>query len=148
MKVGRPKRVDPASLYTFAHQFYCHFRRLSEGRTRLIIDKNQYEQLARQATKVNVQLDDEQKAHARQVVEKGEFWLCSGWAKWKESSFLPSVMVSHRSSPSRVALRRAQKRRALDRSGPLRTRSTMEGIRGTERPPHNAATLSAVGKSS
>src|SRR5580704_464334 len=33
------------------------------------------------------------------------------------------------------ALRRAKKRRALDRSGPLRTRSTMEGMRGTERHP-------------
>ena len=53
----------------------------------------------------------------------------------KEQSFLPPVIVSHRSSPSRVALRRARKRRALDRSGPLRTRSTMEGMRGTERPP-------------
>jgi hypothetical protein len=53
----------------------------------------------------------------------------------KEQSFLPPVIVSHRSSPSRVALRRARKRRALDRSGPLRTRSTMEGMTGTERPP-------------
>jgi hypothetical protein len=42
------------------------------------------------------------------------------------------------------ALRRAKKRRALDRSEPLRTPSTMEGMRGTERQPHNAATLSAV----
>jgi hypothetical protein len=70
MRVGRPKKVDPGSLYTFAHQFYWHFRSLSEGRTRFLIDKNQYEQLARQATKANLQLDDEQKAHARQVVEK------------------------------------------------------------------------------
>jgi hypothetical protein len=45
------------------------------------------------------------------------------------------------------ALRRAKKRRALDRCGPLRTRSTMEGMGGIERPPHQAATFSAVGKS-
>ena len=48
----------------------------------------------------------------------------------RASSFLPSFLPSFRDCFASVlavkgALRRAKKRRALDRSGPLRTRSTL-----------------------
>src|SRR6266436_10111727 len=49
-----------------------------------------------------------------------EFRISSGWRGYETSSFLPLVIVSERSSPSRVCFA-APFRRALDRCGPLRT---------------------------
>lgn len=38
MTAGKKRKADPGTLYTFAHQFYWDFRRLSEGRHRWVLD--------------------------------------------------------------------------------------------------------------
>src|SRR5262245_42962834 len=70
MALGRPQRVHPGELYALAHQFYWDFRRLSEGRKRLLFDKDRYEQRAGEAMERDIQLDDEQKASAQQALEQ------------------------------------------------------------------------------
>src|SRR6516225_7627885 len=70
MGAGRPQKVHPDELYTLAHQFYWDFRRLSEGRKRLHIDKDKCEQRTEQALKRDIQLDDEQTSAAQRVVEQ------------------------------------------------------------------------------
>jgi hypothetical protein len=69
MRAGRPQKADPWTLYAFAHQFYWDFRRLAEGRSRWFFDKNKHQQLEQQVEKAELQLTDEQKARAAEVVE-------------------------------------------------------------------------------
>src|SRR6266481_500190 len=45
MGAGRPQKVDPGTMYTFAHQFYWDFRKIAEGRQRLKFDQREYERL-------------------------------------------------------------------------------------------------------
>jgi hypothetical protein len=45
MTAGRPHKVDPGTLYTFAHEFYWGFRRIAEGTQRLKFDQKEYERL-------------------------------------------------------------------------------------------------------
>lgn len=68
MAAGRPRRADPGTLYTFAHQFYWDFRRLAEGSHRSRIDQKEYESLAKEADKA--ELSDDQKAELKQRVKR------------------------------------------------------------------------------
>src|SRR2546425_841547 len=52
MPAGRPQKVDPGTLYTFAHQFYWDFRRIAEGRHRLKFDQHEYERLIAQPNRI------------------------------------------------------------------------------------------------
>lgn len=52
MPAGRPSRVEPGTLYTFAHQFYWDFRRIAEGRFGSELDKEIYAQLLDEANSV------------------------------------------------------------------------------------------------
>jgi len=69
MGAGRPQRVDPGTLYAFAHQFYWDFRRLAEGKPRLLFDEKKYEQLISERQE-NLQLSPEQKARAAEVADE------------------------------------------------------------------------------
>ena len=66
MTAGRPRKVDPGTLFTFAHQFYWDFRRLAEGRTRWVLDKRKYDP----ELQSDVQLSPEQKARAAEVADE------------------------------------------------------------------------------
>jgi hypothetical protein len=68
MPAGRPRRVDPGTLYAFAHQFYWDFRRLGEGSYRWTFDEEKYNQLLAELEKT--QLSDEQKSSLKQRVEE------------------------------------------------------------------------------
>src|SRR5438309_5117723 len=70
MERGRPKQVDPGSLYAVAHQFYWDFQRLSEGRAKWFFDRNKHQRLVKQAQEAELQLTDEQKARMAEMVEK------------------------------------------------------------------------------
>jgi hypothetical protein len=71
MSAGRPQKADPGSLYTFAHQFYWDFRRLSEGRRRWIVNKRKLEQLEHEAETTPVDLiPEERERHERLVDEE------------------------------------------------------------------------------
>lgn len=71
MSAGRPQKADPGSLYSFAHQFYWDFRRLSEGRYRWIVNKRKLEQLQHEAETTPVELIPEEiKRHERLVDEE------------------------------------------------------------------------------
>jgi len=83
MTAGRPKKVDPGTLYTFAHQFYWDFRRLAEGSPRIWFDQKEFERLAKEAEKEDVQLSDEQKTYLAGLVEKD---IRSGRTKEAERS--------------------------------------------------------------
>jgi hypothetical protein len=68
MPAGRPKRVDPQTLYAFAHQLYWDFRRLAEGSYRWRFNKEKYNQLLAEAERT--QLSDEEKSSVKHHVEK------------------------------------------------------------------------------
>ena len=68
MTAGRPRRVDPQTLYVFAHQFYWDFRRLAEGSYRRRLNQGKYNQLLAKAERT--QLSDEQKSNVKQRVEE------------------------------------------------------------------------------
>jgi hypothetical protein len=70
MARGRPKQVDPGTLYAVAHQFYWDFRRLSEGRFKRFFDKDKHQQLEKRAREAELQLTDDQKASAVEAAEK------------------------------------------------------------------------------
>ena len=70
MPAGRPGLADAGALYAFAHQFYWDFRRLAEGGSRWRFDKRKYEQLAGEPDKATLQLSEEQKARAEEIVEE------------------------------------------------------------------------------
>ena len=70
MRVGRPQKVDPGSLYVFAHQFYWDFRRLAEGRSRWRTNKKKLEQLESEVENEDLQLDDEGKKRLERLVEE------------------------------------------------------------------------------
>lgn len=71
MPAGRPKRVDPGALYSFAHQFYWDLRGISEGHFRWRYDEEEYKQLASSIDSQKVQLDYHQKvALAKAVVRE------------------------------------------------------------------------------
>lgn len=67
MPAGRPKRVDPQTLYAFAHQFYWDFRRLGEGSQRWRLDREKYNRLLAEAERT--QLSDEEKSSVKRHVE-------------------------------------------------------------------------------
>ena len=56
MGAGRPRQIDPGSLYAFAHQFYWDFRRLAEGGIRHRIDQQKYKQLIQEVKDSNLDL--------------------------------------------------------------------------------------------
>lgn len=71
MPAGRPQKADPGSLYTFAHQFYWDFRRLSEGRRRWIVNKRKLKQLEHEAETTPVELiPEERERHERLIDEE------------------------------------------------------------------------------
>jgi hypothetical protein len=68
MPAGRPKRVDPQTLYAFAHEFYWDFRRLGEGSYRWRLNQGKYNRLLAEIERT--QLSDEQKSSVKQHVEE------------------------------------------------------------------------------
>jgi len=71
MPAGRPQKADPGSLYSFAHQFYWDFRRLSEGRFRWIVNMRKLEELQREVETTPVELIQEEiERHERLVDEE------------------------------------------------------------------------------
>lgn len=68
MPAGRPRRVDPQTLYAFAHQFYWDFRRLAEGSYRHRLNQGNYNRLLAEAERT--QLSGEQKSSVKHHVEK------------------------------------------------------------------------------
>lgn len=68
MTGGRPRRVDPQTLYAFAHQLYWDLRRLAEGGYRWRHDAEKYNRLLARVERT--QLSDEQKSSVKQHVEK------------------------------------------------------------------------------
>jgi hypothetical protein len=70
MPAGRPKQVDPGALYAFAHQFYWDFKRLADGRYRLLQDEGKYKRLVHQIEKNGVQLSEHQRATLEAAVER------------------------------------------------------------------------------
>ena len=73
MSAGRPRKVDPGTLYTFAHLFYWDFRRLSEGTSRYRLDQKEYNRLigdsSLEAEYVQISEDDRAN-HERYVAEE------------------------------------------------------------------------------
>jgi len=49
MPAGRPRKADPGTLYTLAHQFYWDLRAIAEGRDRFKFDQSEYERLFAQS---------------------------------------------------------------------------------------------------
>lgn len=70
MTGGRPKQVDPGTLYVFAHQLYWDLRRLEEGTSRLRFDPKEHERLTAAPKNPTPRLSDEQTASIEQVVEE------------------------------------------------------------------------------
>ena len=69
MPAGRPQKVDPGTLYAFAHQFYWDLKHLNEGYVRWKVDEEEYKQLASAIEHYNIQLSEEQnRAIARVIV--------------------------------------------------------------------------------
>jgi hypothetical protein len=62
MPAGRKRKVDPGSLYAFAHQFYWDFRRLSEGRNRCVLDSVKYQQSIAELENLSITAEAEKKA--------------------------------------------------------------------------------------
>lgn len=60
MPAGRPSRVEPGTLYTFAHQFYWDFRRIAEDGVRWELDKEMHTQILSEVEALN-ELDVGQK---------------------------------------------------------------------------------------
>jgi hypothetical protein len=70
MPAGRPREVDPGSLYAVAHQFYWDFLRISEGQPRWRVDRKKQEELEAQVDKAELQLSDEEKVRLQELVDK------------------------------------------------------------------------------
>jgi hypothetical protein len=70
MSAGRPKKVDPGTLYTFAHVFYWDFRRIAEGGTRRRFDETTYRAFAEAIDKVELQLTAEERTNIERVAER------------------------------------------------------------------------------
>jgi hypothetical protein len=69
MAAGRPRKIDPGTLYTFAHQFYWDFRRLSEGKVRWRFNEKRYQTLRTELEKMPL-IDDADRAHHREIAEQ------------------------------------------------------------------------------
>jgi hypothetical protein len=69
MPAGRPQKADPGSLYSFAHQFYWDFRRLSEGRQRWIVNKRKQQQLESEAERAPVEITSEETERLERLVD-------------------------------------------------------------------------------
>lgn len=65
-----PKPVSPDELYFFAQEFYRDFRRLAEGRFRLIFDKPAFDRSIAELEKEPSWLSDEERARYRLVAER------------------------------------------------------------------------------
>jgi hypothetical protein len=70
MIAGRPKKADPGTLYSFAHQFYWDFRRIAEGRTRYRFDHKKFVKLEEEIRNVKLQISDEERAHIEALAER------------------------------------------------------------------------------
>jgi hypothetical protein len=70
MAAGRPRRVDPGELYTFAQLFYWDFRHLLEGSVRWRFDEKQHAQLVAKLEKEELQLTEEEKSWLIRLVEE------------------------------------------------------------------------------
>jgi hypothetical protein len=68
MPAGRPQKVDPGALYSFAHQFYWDLRGISEGHFRWRYDEEKYKQLASAIDSQKVQLDYHQEVALAKAV--------------------------------------------------------------------------------
>jgi hypothetical protein len=69
MTAGRPPRVDPGTLYTFAHQFYWDFRRLAEGKVRWRFNEKRYQALIEELDKTPL-IDETDRIRHREIVEQ------------------------------------------------------------------------------
>jgi hypothetical protein len=70
MPAGRPRQVDPGTLYAVAHQLYWDFRRLAEGRPRQFLDRRKREELNRRVEKAKLQPSRARKARLEQMAEE------------------------------------------------------------------------------
>jgi hypothetical protein len=68
MAAGRPTKVDPGTLYSFAHQFYWDLRRIGEGSYRWRRNEKKYQRLLAEIG--NVQITDAQKSHLQGYVDE------------------------------------------------------------------------------
>jgi len=73
MSAGRPRKVDPGSLYTFAHQFYWDLKSIQEGLFRVATNKELRDKLLREADAVQPSKEQINEFHPRfsRLVEKG-----------------------------------------------------------------------------
>jgi hypothetical protein len=70
MSAGRPRKVDPGSLYAFAHQFYWDFRRIAEGGTRRRLDKAMYEALVARINEMEIQITKEERSNIESIANR------------------------------------------------------------------------------
>src|SRR5467141_2012478 len=102
MTAGRPQRVDPGNLYTFAHLFCWDFRRISEGFARQRLDRNRYDDLLREVDKIELQLTAEQQAEietkADEAVRNGRLKESERleWIRDREDSWLLAIRQDFR----------------------------------------------------
>ena len=91
--------------------------------------RNPMEEEVQKLRRQNARLtEDLRKAHIIiDVQKKGEFGLYSGRQKWDEPPFLPVVIVSERSSPSRYAASRRKTGAPLTAAGRSEPVPLMEG---------------------
>jgi len=69
MSAGRPKQVDPGSLYAMAHLLYWDLRRLAEGTFRWKFDRKKFQSLTDNLDSLQV-VDDQDRARYREEVEQ------------------------------------------------------------------------------
>jgi hypothetical protein len=70
MTAGRPKIADAGVVYSFAHQFYWDFRRLSEGSYRWHTNKKKARELDARVDREEIELTAQQKSSVARVVEE------------------------------------------------------------------------------
>lgn len=70
MGAGRPRKVDPGSLYSFAHEFYWNFRTLAEGRHRLVLDRIKAQKLESELKNLDISMEAAKKAD--EEIEAGQ----------------------------------------------------------------------------
>jgi len=69
MAAGRPRQVQPESLYAFAQEFYGEFRRIAGGTVRWRFDAHKYEEAITGLDEIPL-IDDEDRKRHKQLVEE------------------------------------------------------------------------------
>jgi hypothetical protein len=69
MPVGRPRVVDPSTLYGLAQEFYWDLHHLAEGSSRWRFDENKYKHLVESLESTALVADDEDRANYKRSVD-------------------------------------------------------------------------------